>query len=248
VYAADGSYSVTLTVTDDAGASATTTQEVTVSASSEPGSSVFSDHFADGELGAWSPLRKGQLTMVEDATYGWVLRKHSNNDPNGGWAPLGTTLSDFELVLFARKVNTTGGSRIRYSLTDSTGNGYGVNLAYGHSNLTLERRTNWGATALAVSDARLSGGMQLGQWYTLRLVRSGSVLSAEVYLGRVTPGNASPELSVTASDSAVTAFTQVNVNGGYEFDTDDVWVQTVTAPLSAGFSLETQSSRIPGEG
>jgi hypothetical protein len=53
---------------------------------------------------------------------------------------------------------------------------------------------------------------------------------------------------VTASDSAVTAFTQVNVNGGYEFDTDDVRVQTVTAPLSAGFSLETQSSRIPGEG
>ena len=68
---------------------------------------------------------------MQDATHGWVLRKTTNNDPDGGWAPLGGTLGDFELVLFARKVNTDGGNLVRYSLTDGDGNGYGVYLDYG---------------------------------------------------------------------------------------------------------------------
>ena len=41
-------------------------------------------------------------------------------------------------------------------------------------------------------------------------------------------------LSVSATDSAFSSFSQVNVNGGHEFDTDDLRVQTIatTDPLA----------------
>jgi hypothetical protein len=81
-------------------------------------------------------------------------------------------------------------------------------------------------TELATSDKALSGGMALGQWYTLRLIRRGASLTAEVYIGRVDPASGTPELSVGATDGSLGAFTQINVNGGRDFDTDDVSVVT----------------------
>jgi hypothetical protein len=51
-------------------------------------------------------------------------------------------------------------------------------------------------------------------------------LTAEVYIGRVDPASGTPELSVGATDGSLGAFTQINVNGGRDFDTDDVSVVT----------------------
>ena len=151
-----------------------------------------------------------------------MLRKSGNNDPHGGWAPLGSNVSDFELVLFTRKVNTAGGDAIRYSLTDSAGNGYGMYLDYRTGKLTIERRNSWSGKALSTSTAALPGGLQIGDWYTLRLGREGTSLIAEAYIGRVDPATASAALSVSATDGTFSSFSQVNINGGYEFDTDEV--------------------------
>lgn len=95
--------------------------------------------FDNGSIAPWQQLQSGTVSLVADGT-GYVLRKSGNNDPDGGWAPFGTTLDDFDLVLFARKVNTAGGDLVRYSLTDDVGNGYGLYLDYATGKLSIERR------------------------------------------------------------------------------------------------------------
>ncbi len=193
---------------------------------SPPASDVlFADDFEDGEATRWTQLRNGAVMRIQDASVGGVLRKIGNNDPHGGWAPLVRAASDFELRLHTRKVNTAGGSALRYSLTDGSGNGYGVHLSYSSGTLILERRDQWVATELARSAGGVPGGMKLGDWYTLRLTRQDGALAAHVYVGRVDPDSATPARTVSAEDSAHALFTQVNINGGHEFDTDDVRVR-----------------------
>lgn len=191
---------------------------------------LFADDFQDATPAPWNTLRNGAVRLAQDADGGWVLRKTTNNDPHGGWAPLSLPAGDFELLLYTRKVNTVGGGGLRYSLTDGSGNGYGVYLSYPGGSLILERRNKWSASELARSAGGLPGGMRLGKWHTLRLLRQGDQLTAQVFPGRVTPGQAAPAHTVLAQDDAFASFTQVNVHGGHEHDTDDVRV-TIAPPI-----------------
>ncbi len=68
---------------------------------------VFFDDFEDGTLSPWSQLQSGVVSIFDDPVDGRVLRKSVNGDPDGGLAPLGGPVSDFELVLYTRKVVTT---------------------------------------------------------------------------------------------------------------------------------------------
>jgi PKD repeat protein len=240
-YASDGTYTVALTVTDDNGATAFVERDVAAASNQDP-TVVFFDDFADASLAPWSQLQSGTVSMVSDPTYGWVLRKAGNNDPHGGWAPLGSTVSDFELALFARKVDTAGGDLVRYSITDSGGNGYGLYLDYSKGTLSIERRTGWGGTTLVTSSVSLPGGMGLGSWYTLRLVRTGQDLAAAVYAGRVDPDASAPALTVTGSDNAFSTFSQVNVNGGHKFDTASL---RVSVPAVTPDPLVIASTTLP---
>ena len=89
----------------------------------------------------------------------------------------------------------------------------------------LERRDKWAATELARSAGGIPGGMKLGDWYTLRLTRQNGAFTAQVYVGRVDPDGATAARSVSAEDPAHTVFTQVNIHGGHEFDTDNLRVR-----------------------
>ena len=214
-----GVFGVTVQVTDDVGTTANKALSLTVT---DPGAAVFFDDFEDGTLAPWSTLGSGQVQVV-NTTDGWVLRKSGSNDPNGGWAPLGTSVGDFELVLYTRKVDSAGGAANRYSVTDGSGNGYGAYLQFDTSELVLERRNAWATVALG-APAAISGGLVVGQWYTLQVRREGGQISTSVYAGRVDPAGATPIAQMTASDTSHASFTQVNVNGGQSFDTDDLWV------------------------
>lgn len=222
-----GSYFMTVQVMAQGGVTATGELSLVVH---EPSAALFEDDFSDGTFAPWSQLKSGQIALIDDPIDGWVLRKRNADDPHGGYAPLGRSVGDFELVLYTRKVNTAGGSWNRYSVTDVNGNGYGIYLSYDTGELGVERRDNWTAVVKRVASGSLAGGMKLGQWYTLRLARQGSQLTAEVFDGDVEPAISRPLLQVTMADSRHGGLTQVNINGGRDFDT--AYVRVVDQPLT----------------
>ncbi len=180
---------------------------------------VFHDP-VDNTLSPWSIFRSGQVTAVDG-----VLRKTVNNDANGAVAQFTEPTDDFQITLYARKVNEDGGNAVRYSITDIDGNGYGFFMDSGTDDLTIETRTNWLSGELGTSEA-LPGEMQINHWYTMRFQKHGKQLYAEVYDGRVNIDADEPEpiLSVEAEDETYGTFTQIGINGGHDFDTDEVKV------------------------
>ena len=197
---------------------------------------AFFDDFTDGTLSPWSLLQNGVVEVVDsgeviDGQSNYVLRKTTNGDPNGGWAPLSQTVGDFELILYTKRLSITCCNADRYSITDASGNGYGLYLDFNNGNLYMERRDAWVSTLVGTESA-LSGGLILNQWYTLRFTRTGQTLTAQAYVGRVGPATATPAATVSASDSAWVSFSQVNVNGGYDYDTDDVQVKALGGPAT----------------
>lgn len=183
---------------------------------------LLSTAFESGTLEGWSTLRRGSISVVSDAADGWVLKKSSNIDPNGGQALLASNTSDFELTLFTKRLNSKRDNTNRYSLTDANGNGYGAYLDFATGTLVVERRTAWNVTALASTP--VSGGAVIGQWYTLQFAKIGSQLVAKAYPGKVVPAQATAIASVSASDTTYTNFTQVNLNGGFDYYSDNIRV------------------------
>jgi hypothetical protein len=196
-----------------------------------PGDSGFFDNFSDGTLSPWSQLQNGVVALVNDPSDGRVLRKSANGDPNGGWAPINQVEGDFDLVLFTKRRTTSPSNLNRYGVTDAKGNGYGVFLDFTDGKLHMERRDTWIMTEIGTGSS-ISGGLALNQWYTLRLHRAGNLLSVDAYTGKVDPSTSAPVATVTASpDNRWGVFTQVSVNGGYDYDTDDVRiVSTYSSP------------------
>ena len=182
-----------------------------------------------------------EVDIVDDGG-NYVLRKTDdadpntvNTDPNGGRASLQQkqTIDDFELILYTRLVSLIQSPTNRYSITDSSGNGYGLFLNFALEELYVERRKDWGSTFLGTASAG-SGVLTVGQWYTLRFTKVGQSLTARAYIGRVDPSTANPVATVTATDSIpLSSFSQVNVNGGYVYDTDDVRVNALDKPVTA---------------
>jgi hypothetical protein len=184
----------------------------------EPG---FLDDFED-EAGQWNQLQDGVVIWVDDNGNG-ILRKSGHDDPHGGWAALATAVEDFELVAHTRKADLLGGNRTRYSVTDATGNGYGIDVHFTNHWIGVERRDNWSGMQVS-EDVAITEGLGVGVWYTLRLRRQGAQLTAEIYNGRVDPTTATPLATASGSDSTHGALSQVNINGGYTFDTDNIEV------------------------
>ncbi len=233
-----GIYSFTVQVTDQEGSTAV--RDFSLEVKDIPTTfALFKDDFSRGTLGDWSQLKSGQIRMVNDPTEGWVIRKSGADDPNGGWVALDATVGDFELVIYTRKVNTVGGSWIRYSVTNEWGNGYGVYLSYNSSDLGVERRDNWFSIVKQTAEGTLPGGMQLGQWYTLRISRQGDQITTEVFADRIIPSSEIPLLQTTMTDAKHQNLTQININGGRDFDTG--FVQLSEQPVIVELAVKTDS-------
>lgn len=184
---------------------------------------VFASTFDTGALEGWSTLKTGAISVITDATDGKVLKKATNGDPNGGQALLTNSVGDFELTVQTKRLSTGTAKTHCYSMTGATGNGYGLCLNYTDGKLYLNRRATWAITNLGTA-ATVTGGTVNNQWYTLQLTKVGSQLTAKAYLGKVVPAAATAIATVSAANTSYTAFTQVNVNGGYDYYSDNIKV------------------------
>jgi len=178
---------------------------------------VASDDFQSG-LGLWQQLSSGVVDIYGIGGNN-CLRKQTYADPNGGYRLLSKSIIDFELVLYTRR-DATGTGANSYSLTDTSGNGYGISLDYTSNQLTIDKRSAWARTILA----SVAVTPTLANWYTLRLIKLGSNLTAEIYNDKVTIFS-NPLAAVGTADGSYTSFDRVAVNGGYVFYTDDVRVR-----------------------
>lgn len=184
---------------------------------------VFASNFDTGTLEGWTTLKTGAISVVTDATDGKVLKKATNGDPNGGQALLTNRVADFELTVYTKRLSTGTAKTNCYSLTGTTGNGYGLCLNYTDGKLYLNKRATWTSSNLGTA-AAVTGGTVNNQWYTLQLTKVGRQLTAKAYLGKVVPATATPIATVSTINTSYTAFTQVNVNGGYDYYSDNIKV------------------------
>lgn len=138
-------------------------------------------------------------------------------DPNGGYKLLDKKATDFELILYTRRDSGTGLNA--YSITDSSGNGYGITLDYS-GNLTIDKRTAWARSVIHSTPVLVSPGT----WYILHLTKIGSNITAEV--SEVYTEQFSVSLaSIAVNDKTYTSFDRIAVNGDYVFFTDNVTVK-----------------------
>lgn len=226
--AAGTTIAVTNTVTNNGTADAEGNFDVGIYLVPQP--VVFASNFETGTLEGWSTLLSGNISLVTDTTDGNVLKKSSYADPNGGKALLSNSVTDFEFTVHTKRLTLPGSNANRYSLSDASGNGYGLYINFSDGKLYLEKRAAWTTTTTLGTVAPLTGGALLNQWYTLQLTKQGTQLTAKAYLGKVMPATATPIATVSTTNSSYTSFTQVNVNGGYDYYSDNVKVvQLATA-------------------
>lgn len=178
---------------------------------------VAYDNFQTG-IGDWNQLVLGQIDI-----YGFsgdnCLRKKTNADPYGGYKLLSKTCTDFEYIINTRR-DATGTGTNSYSITDSSGNGYGISLDYSNNIITLDKRATWTRTTLTSASITPS----LSTWYTLRLIKIASNFEIEIHSGK-TLDFSSPLASVGTVDTSYTSFTQENVNGGEVYYSDGITVR-----------------------
>ncbi len=200
---------------------------------------VHRSNFESGTLEGWSTLKTGAITVISDASDGKVLRKSTNGDPNGGQALLSSSVNDFELTVQTRRLTSGSVKTNCYSLTDSSGNGngYGLCLNYNDGKLYLNRRTSWAITNLGTA-ATFNDGTHSNSWLTLQLTKQGTRLTARVYGGKTEPATASPIATVTTTNSSYNSFTQLNINGGFDYYSDNLRVNRLLS------SWPTNSSEI----
>ncbi len=132
------------------------------------------DDFSDGTLAPWQQLKAGTVALEPEGG-GYLLRKQTNADPNGAGRRLRSQLATSSWWCRpARSTLDTTWAWLRYSLSNANGDGYGIGLTHGDgssSNGAMAGYQTVQATRLAQS-----GGLTVGVWYTLRLVREGSVI------------------------------------------------------------------------
>lgn len=190
---AGSSIAITNTVANNGTADAEGNFDVGIYLVPEP--VVFASTFDTGTLEGWTTLKTGTISVVTDAADGKVLKKSAKSDPNGGQALLSNSVSDFELTVYTKRLSTGTAKTNCYSLTGSTGNGYGLCLNYTDGKLYLNKRATWTSSNLGTA-AAVTGGTVVNQWYTLQLTKLGTQLTAKAYLGKVVPATTTPIATV----------------------------------------------------
>ena len=174
-----------------------------------------------GSMEGWEQLGDGIVDI-----YGFsgnnVLRKSTNGDPGGGYCLLDKTVVDFELIVYTRRDSVGTEDTNIYILADSDGNGYGISVDYTSGAIAALKRTAWAT----VEDETDAYALSYGDWYTLRLTKIGSSVTAELYSGKEDTFG-SPLTSALLVDSSYVSFDRAAVCGGYTFYSDDLTVRKI---------------------
>jgi len=195
------------------------------SASSESTSDVFVYFFDDfDEWKGWSKYGSGNVDQYRYSG-DQVLRKKDYCDPYGGYKLIGTTISNFRLIVKERR--DAEGSVCgwdRYGLEDGNWDGYNVRRqAYVSSTgqFGYEKRDN----AKSVSYKTISMTQPYKNWYITELKRYGSSLSAVLY-----KGNREKVGSVSGSDSSFSSFDRIVIRGGRPYYMEWIAVANYVSP------------------
>ncbi len=176
---------------------------------------VFFDNFSVWK--GWNQLWSG---IVEPYTFNGqpVLKKDLYDDPNGGWKGLGTTLSNFKLLVkeYRPSTPTNGGPYDRYGLTDDNNNGYFITREarkeywWSPQTFGIEKRTGQSATSLVQTYLT----QPANTWYITELTKYGSTLTASIAYA---DSPSSKLTKVTTTDSSYNKFTRFEVRGGHPY-------------------------------
>jgi signal peptidase I len=181
----------------------------------------------------WTIYQSGTFSASTAQAHGGTGSglKNSNNDPNGGWKPLGfSTGTEWTMEAWIyRPSPIPGGAADRIALEDASFNGYGIQVNHSANTLLIERRTGGAATALST----VSIDPPEDQWYRVALTRTAASFSVTLFdsVGTVLA-------STTATDSTHGGADRVVVHGGYTYYVDDI---TVTSATTAGTTVAIDS-------
>ncbi len=185
------------------------------SASNGKATFVFFDNFS-----TWTGWHKLWLGNVVPYNFNGqtVLEKTDYDDPNGGYKNLGTTISNFRMLVeeYRPSTPTNTGPYDRYGLTDNSNNGYFITrLArpewyqyYWWDEFGIERRDGKSATSLNY----VYYPQNTNTWYITELTRYNGQFTATLYSSKVVKLT-----SVSASDNKYTTFTRFEVRGGHPY-------------------------------
>ncbi len=144
--------------------------------------------------------------------------KTGNNDPNGAWRALPTTVTGsftFEVWVY-RPSGFAGGSIDRLGLEDAAFNGYTFNADHNGNTLRIDRRTGGNATGIGSS---VPFDPPEDAWYRLELIRSGADLTVTAY-----DGGGALLATTSAVDGTTTSFDRLTIRGGWDYHVDDLTV------------------------
>lgn len=191
------------------------------------------------DFSEWSDFQDGTVSQTEEQ---WrrdrvALKKNDNNDPNGGYATLDTSVGrPCRFTSFVYRSSFGGGDWDRMAVVDSNGDGYGFTLKRGSDTLVVERRTGHDVASWASGSAT----MALNEWIYVEVVIMGSEVYAAAY---DSSRNLLGKTSMTDSTHAG-PFDRVHVYGGYPYYVDEVRVGEATQV--ADLAADSTSTTITG--
>lgn len=180
---------------------------------------VFYEDFET--FSGWSDLGSGTLVQNTSAFSYAVGEKTSNNDSNGGYKLIGTTINNFRLITREyRPGSGSGGARNRYGVENST-NGYTVNRnakTGGNGDFGYESRTNGSAGNRNYSTI----SQPQNNWYRseLRYCSASGEIEAELYGDNRATVAGSLITGTMPSGSIYNSFDRVTIRGGYNYYVD----------------------------
>lgn len=182
----------------------------------------------------WNIFNNGNVTLATQSG-NRVLLKTKDNDPNGGHIGFGTTISSFEAIFWTNRINGNGGSQNRYSIADSTGDGYGPRMYdfTGSSETFAIEERNGGSTVSNIGSTTFTANSNT--WYKVLFRYYNDDMNFTLY-----DNSGNVISSVVATDTTYNSFDTFFVHGGYEFYTDNITIRRYVdpEPSHGGWSIE----------
>jgi len=185
---------------------------------------LFYDQF-DTFIG-WSKYDEGGVSQSTEFYHAGThsLKKHSNNDPNGGFKEIGRSIGlgiAFSGCMY-RPTKQGGGQANRLAIEDRHFNGHGFAVDNDKNTVCIERRDGGQRTRIG-SEAALDSPL-LDQWYRFEFyMRRGGEFGLEFHSHS---GEKLVEIAAVL-DSKYTEFDRVAVHGGFPYYIDELRIRTL---------------------